>query len=168
MSSEPEHGTTFTIHLPPVSDALDSASMETLPRPGLGGSETILIVEDDPTVRGLASDSLVSCGYDVLVAAHPRDALDFSTRHAGKIDLLLTDIVLPGMNGRDLAEKFRELRPTTRVVFTTGYSQDESVRRDQIDRNQLLEKPFVPSALLRKVREVLDESSTGGVKPPKH
>ena len=168
VTSEPEHGTTFTIHLPPVSDALDSASMETLPTPGLGGSETILIVEDDPTVRGLASDSLVSCGYDVLVAAHPRDALDFSTRHAGKIDLLLTDIVLPGMNGRDLAKKFRELRPTTRVVFTTGYSQDESARREQLERNQLLEKPFVPSALLRKVREVLDESSTGGVKPPKH
>ncbi len=158
VTSELEQGTTFTIHISPVSETVDAVSDEDLPRHRLGGSETILVVEDDPTVRGLASDSLSGCGYDVLVASHSRDALDVSTRHAGKIDLLLTDIVMPGMNGRDLAKRFQEHRPTTRVVFTTGYAQDESVRGAQLERNQLLEKPFAPSALLRKVREVLDES----------
>ena len=124
----------------------------------MGGSETILVVEDDPTVRGLASDILSDHGYDVLVAKHPRSALEVGTSHAGKIDLLLTDIVMPGMNGRELAKSFQDSRPTTRVVFMTGYAQDDPVRSAQLESNQLLEKPFAPSGLLRKVREVLDQS----------
>ena len=158
VTSELEHGTTFTIHLPAVTDPIDEMPTHESASTSLGGSETILILEDDPTVRGLASSSLLGQGYDVVAAAHPDDALDFSTRHEGEIDLLLTDIVMPGMNGRELAKRFQELRPTTRVVFTTGYAQDESIRREQLERNQLLEKPFVPSALLRKVRQVLDET----------
>ena len=157
-ASEVDHGTTFTVHLPAVSDALDAVSTEELPRPSLGGSETILVVEDDPTVRGLASDILSDNGYDVLVAKHSRSALEVGTSHAGKIDLLLTDIVMPGMNGRELAKSFQDSRPTTRVVFMTGYAQDDPVRSAQLESNQLLEKPFAPSELLRKVREVLDQS----------
>ena len=91
------------------------------------------------------------------MAKHSRSALEVGTSHAGKIDLLLTDIVMPGMNGRELAKSFQDSRPTTRVVFMTGYAQDDPVRSAQLESNQLLEKPFAPSGLLRKVREVLDQ-----------
>ena len=158
VTSEVEHGTTFTIHLPAVSDALDAAPTEERPEQSLGGSETILVVEDDPTVRGLASDILTDHGYDVLVARHSRNALEVGTSHAGRIDLLLTDIVMPGMSGRELAKSFQDSRPTTRVMFMTGYAHDDPVHSAQPESNQLLEKPFAPSRLLRKVREVLDQS----------
>ena len=157
-TSEVAHGTTFTVHLPAVSDALDAVATEELPRPSLGGSETILIVEDDPTVSGLASDILRDHGYDVLVAKHSQNALEVGASHAGTIDLLLTDIVMPGMNGRDLAKSFQDSRPTTRVMFMTGYAQDDPVRSAQLENNQLLEKPFAPGGLLQKVRAVLDQS----------
>ena len=157
-TSEVAHGTTFAVHLPAVSDALDAVTTEELPRPSLGGSETILIVEDDPTVRGLASDILRDHGYDVLVAKHSQNALEVGASHAGTIDLLLTDIVMPGMNGRDLAKSFQDSRPTTRVMFMTGYAQDDPVRSAQLENNQLLEKPFAPGGLLQKVRAVLDQS----------
>ena len=158
VTSEVERGTTFTIHIPAVSEVLDAAPTEELPTPSLGGSETILVVEDDPTVRGLASDILTDHGYEVLVARHSRNALEVGTSHAGTIDLLLTDIVMPGMNGRELAKSFQDSRPATRVMFMTGYAHDDPVRSAQPDSNQLLEKPFAPSGLLRKVREVLDQS----------
>jgi PAS domain S-box-containing protein len=157
-TSEVARGTTFTVHLPAVSEALDVESTEELPRPSLAGSETILVVEDDPTVRSLTSDILRDHGYEVLVAKHSLHALEVGASHAGKIDLLLTDIVMPGMNGRDLAKTFQHARPETRVMFMTGYAQDDPVRSAQLESNQLLEKPFAPGGLLQRVRALLDQS----------
>jgi PAS domain S-box-containing protein len=146
-------GSMFHIHLPPVQAAADAAAP-------VGGSETIMVVEDDPTVRALACAVLGAKGYDVLRADGPTEALRISAAHDGEIDLLLTDLVMPVMNGRDLAVRITAERPTTRVLFTTGYTEDNARRRDQLDGFQLLEKPFVPNALLHKVRELLDRTQT--------
>ena len=156
VTSAVGRGTTFRIYLPTVAGPVELADTPSMAGDPVGGAETILVVEDNATVRALACDILASHGYEVLSAENPRDALEVSDRHPGEIDLLFTDVVMPGMSGGELAEKFAELRPGMGVVFTTGYAKDETFRRHQIDQVHLLEKPFVPNRLLRKVREALD------------
>ena len=156
VTSEVGRGTTFRIYLPTVAGPVEHADTPSATGEPVGGTETILVVEDNATVRALACNVLTSHGYRVLAAEDPMDALDVIDRHSGDIDLLFTDVVMPGMSGRELAEKFAELRPDAAVVFTTGYAKDETFRRHQIDQVHLLEKPFVPNGLLRKVREALD------------
>lgn len=118
------------------------------------GAETILLVEDEEAVRTIARKILESFGYFVLDAEHSDRALAVVTTTDGTIHLLLTDIVMPGMDGQKLAQRFLELRPETRVLFMSGYA--DSPERYRIDRRRFIQKPFTPVGLARKVREAID------------
>jgi signal transduction histidine kinase len=156
VSSEPGRGTTFRIYLPehtgPVEE-LPSPSSVAPPR----GIETILIVEDEPAVRRMASRALRSQGYAVLEAANGAEALEVLSGAAGPVDLVLSDVVMPVLNGRELSERLAIDRPEVRVLFMSGYTDDDIVRRGLLQPGApFLQKPFVPADLSRKVREVLD------------
>ncbi len=153
-------GTTFTIFFPCVETTSGEAARQHRARDhALGGSETILVVEDEPAVQELVSRILKSRGYTVLVASGGREALDLAQSHGHHIDLLLSDVVMPGMSGRELAEHLLQLSPRTRVAFLSGYTDDEVLRHGVLDaRFAFLQKPFTPDVLARKVREVLDGS----------
>lgn len=151
--SEPGHGTEFKVYLPRVDAPAERAPIiSAAPR----GTETVLLVEDEPHVRAVACRVLERAGYAVLVAADPLDALRIAGE-AGPIDLLLTDVVMPHMNGRELAERIRAVRPGLRVLFTSGYTDDAILRHGVLDEGvPFLQKPITPSALARRVRETLD------------
>ncbi|HKB26095.1 MAG TPA: response regulator, partial [Methylomirabilota bacterium] len=120
------------------------------------GSETILLVEDEDGLRELAREILTAGGYKVLVAAGPGDALGVARRHGGPIHLLLTDVVMPQMSGRELVERLAPEQPEMKVLYMSGYAADAIVHRGVLDPGTvLLQKPFSPDALTRKVREVL-------------
>jgi CheY-like chemotaxis protein len=122
------------------------------------GTETLLLVEDDPAVRALAERILVSCGYALRQAADGRDALAL-IRTGEHIDMLITDVVMPHIGGRDLAEAVCALRPGVRLLFTSGYTPDEVLRRGVLSAEvAFLQKPFTPSALATTVRAVLDDA----------
>jgi PAS domain S-box-containing protein len=154
VTSEVDRGTTFRVYLPPVdapAEPIEPAVMVSKP---VGGSETILVVEDDPTVRAMACVVLSGHGYRVLEAASGGEALQLEQVYDGQIDLLLTDVVMPGMNGRELAIQFADRRPSAKVLYTTGYAKD-TFRQELVGGRNLLEKPFVPAGLLHKIRDVL-------------
>jgi CheY-like chemotaxis protein len=116
----------------------------------------VLLVEDDDQVRAVASQILTTHGYEVLAAREAGDALLQLAAHRGPVQLLLTDIVMPGMNGRQLAEHVRQLRPDIRVLFTSGYAGDAIMQRGVVQANAaFLAKPYSADSLLRKVSEVL-------------
>jgi signal transduction histidine kinase len=151
--SEPGHGTTFKIYLPRVDAAADRPVPAIAP---VGGSETILLVEDEPQVRAVVRRALERSGYSVLVANDPIDALRIADEADG-IDLLLTDVVMPQMNGRELAERVRTRRPDTRVLFMSGYTDDAILRHGVLDEGvPFLQKPVTPGSLTRHVRATLD------------
>ena len=150
-------GSKFTICFPRVSDAdQDAAGQETsaaYPR----GTETILLVEDEEVVRSLACRVLESQGYNVLAAHDPDESLLLTARHTGNIDLLITDVVMPGMGGAELASWIAESRPQTRVLYMSGYTEDAIAHRGITSSGvAFLQKPFTPSALAAKVRSLLD------------
>jgi two-component system cell cycle sensor histidine kinase/response regulator CckA len=123
----------------------------------LRGSETILLVEDDPAVRPLVASLLEMNGYTVLQAKEGREAIEIAEQQRGKIDLLLTDIVMPDMNGRELADKLVVEHPKLKVVFTSGYPADATVRQGLSEANvAFIEKPYLPDELARTLRSVLD------------
>jgi PAS domain S-box-containing protein len=154
--SEPGQGTTFKIYLPRVEApaAVDAA------RPAAGvatGSETVLLVEDEEGVRRIAARILRSAGYQVLSAASGPEALAIVETHAGALDLLLTDVVMPRMSGRELADRLVALRPGLRVLFASGYTDEAIVHHGVLDPGtHFIGKPFSAAELTRKVREVLD------------
>jgi signal transduction histidine kinase len=151
--SEPGQGTTFKIYLPRVDAAADRPLVVTTPA---GGSETILLVEDEPQVRAVVRRTLERAGYAVVVAQDPHEAVRIAEA-AGPIDLLLTDVVMPYMNGRELAERVRSRRPGVRVLFTSGYTDDAILRHGVLDEGvPFLQKPITPASLMRSVRETLD------------
>ncbi len=155
--SEPGRGTRVKVYLPRVAAALDTPAPAPEPQQVRGGQETVLLVEDATPVRSLARRSLEACGYTVLDAADGPAALQLSTRHAGGIDLLVTDVVMPGMSGRELAERLAPKRPAMKVLYTSGYTDDAMVRQGVLTAGvAFLQKPFVPETLARKVRDVLD------------
>jgi PAS domain S-box-containing protein len=157
-SSEPGRGATFRIYLPPVHEPVESPDVAAAPvsRPS-GGHETLLLAEDDPGVRQIVSDALAQQGYSVLRAPDGQTALEIARAHPGVIHLLLTDLVMPGMTGRGLAEALRAERPGVRVLFMSGYTDDAVVRQAVLDTGlPFLQKPFTPGALAAKVRAVLD------------
>jgi CheY-like chemotaxis protein len=122
----------------------------------LGGSETVLVVEDQDEVRGLATRVLKAHGYRVLEAADGASALALVESHPGPIDLLLTDVVLPGMNGRELAACLKKLLPAVKVLYTSGYTYNVIAHRGVLDRDvAYIAKPYTPDGLAAKVREVL-------------
>ena len=153
--TEPGKGTTFKTYLPRLdvpAEALPHADPSALPSLG---TETILVVEDEDAVRALARKTLEARGYRVLEAADGAEAMKVASQES--IALLVTDMVLPGMGGREIAERILEMHPEARVVYTSGYTDDVIVRQGLMDHGStFLEKPFTPNVLARKVREVLD------------
>jgi two-component system cell cycle sensor histidine kinase/response regulator CckA len=158
--SEPGEGTTFKIYFPRVlgaADAVDARPAESPPAESSRGSETILLVEDDDQVRVIAQNILRRRGYVVLVASNGGEALLACEKHGARIHLLLTDVVLPRMSGRQLAERLTPMRPEMRVLFMSGYTDDAMVQHGVLDSGMaFLEKPLTPMSLARKVRETLD------------
>ncbi len=154
--SEPGRGTTFKIYLPAVHASLESKEASAA-MAASRGSETIVLVEDEDSLRRIARTVLETRGYNVLVASSGAEALQMLASHAGPIDLLVTDTVMPGMSGRSLSHRVREAYPGTRVLLMSGYSQDAVVLHGELGPGTaFLQKPFVPNMLARKVREALD------------
>jgi signal transduction histidine kinase/CheY-like chemotaxis protein len=179
VESEPGQGSTFQIYLPraaaPVVTPPDLRPPPEPAGPGptgetalaQGHGETILLVEDAQRVRAVVREILEMSGYVVLEARHGADALEVSNRHAGTIHLLVTDVVMPQMSGRELSQRLSTLRPDLKVLYMSGYTDDAIVRHGVLASGiAFLSKPFTPDALALKVREVLDGTSTGAVVTP--
>jgi CheY-like chemotaxis protein len=160
--SQVGHGTTFDLYFPRVNpQALTTTVMESR---GIlrQGSETILLVEDDMSVRDLIRSELAKIGYQVLEARNGVEACLTATQQNLHVDLLLTDVVMPGMNGRELAQHLSVIKPNLRVLFMSGYLDDICVNRGMDPhRTTFLQKPFTPDVLLRTVRALLDSSAPG-------
>jgi len=155
--SEPGQGAAFKIYLPRVVDAVETAARETVVTESPRGTETILLVEDEEGVRELTRDILRASGYTVVDAEHGGEALLACERHAGPIHLLMTDVIMPQMSGRELAERLTRLRPDMKVLYVSGYTDDAVVRHGVLESGTaFLQKPFIPDTVTRKVREVLD------------
>ena len=156
-------GSTFHVYLPRLGEAVPLAE-EGKPAVGtLRGTETVLVVDDQEEIRKLAQVVLKSNGYKVVVAANGWEALLYSERHAGPIHLMLTDVVMPGMTGQELAERLRPLRPEMAVVFMSGYLENGTLQPGALNAGGgFLAKPFSPDALATKVREVLGPPRSAG------
>jgi PAS domain S-box-containing protein len=160
VDSEPGHGATFTVYIPSAAEdrlEVEEAAQDPPAAAERGGEETILVVEDEEALRALIALILSEAGYRVLTAADGQDAVELVARHDSPIDLVVTDSIMPRLGGSDLARRLRDLRPETRVIQMTGYS-DRSVTADSGTDlwHAFVAKPFEPEFLLRQVREVLD------------
>jgi PAS domain S-box-containing protein len=158
VDSQPGQGTTFRVYFPACDKPLPPpAQPAPAAPPARGGRETILLVEDEPVLRELAHTILSEYEYEVIEASSGPEALQVWEAQAGRIDLLLTDLALPGhMTGRDLAQQLRERKPDLRVIYTTGYSADALAEETTLDRVRFLPKPYPPPQLAQTVRECLD------------
>ena len=157
LYSEPGRGTTFKIYLPRVDQAPEQLAAAPAVRETPRGTETVLLVEDDDAVRTLTRKMLAAHGYTVLAAGGGAEALELAAGHTGPIHLLVTDVVLPGMSGRDLAARFRSGRPGVKVLYTSGYTDEAIVHHGILDAGiAFLQKPFTSTTLAHKVRETLD------------
>ncbi|MCZ7663585.1 MAG: ATP-binding protein [Thermoleophilia bacterium] len=158
--SEPGKGTTFKVYLPRADKPVDWSPRSRATPDGASrdGDETILLVEDEPAVLRLAARVLASRGYVVFTAGSPEEAITLFREHPGRVHLLLTDVILPGMSGHALAEVLTgEQSQAPRVLYMSGYTRNAIVHEGRLDADiEFLEKPFTPEALARRVREVLD------------
>jgi two-component system cell cycle sensor histidine kinase/response regulator CckA len=155
--SERGYGTTVKVYLPAVEGAAETEAASEHLEPDLVGSGTILVAEDQTDVRALVSHVLRAYGYRVLTASNGEEALAVAARETRAIDLLITDVVMPGLNGRELAERLGRLRPRMKVLFISGYTEDTVVRRGVLKPDlNYLSKPFGPAALLTSIRRILD------------
>ena len=159
VDSTPGHGTTFYLLLPRLGERpTDLVAEEEMPEM-LTGQETVLLTEDEDSVRVVATAALERRGYRVLAAADGDSAIAISRAFPGRIDLLVTDVVMPGMNGRQLAEQLEMMRPSMRVLFVSGYTDDAVLLKGvSLDARTFLQKPFTSLELARRVRAVLDQS----------
>jgi two-component system, cell cycle sensor histidine kinase and response regulator CckA len=162
VESEPGEGSTFRVYLPRAATPA-AGSHAVIAATGTAtrvGSETILLVEDDDAVRLMARRVLDRSGYRVLEATTGAEALRLCEESGDAIDLILSDLVMPEMGGRELAEQVRARHPGVRLLFMSGYTEDAAMRRSFLDSSDsFLAKPFTPTALVAKVREVLDGPS---------
>ncbi len=155
-NSELGQGTTFRIYLPQVEDPLEHASPTHKTQVALGGSETVLLVEDEESVRELVHETLASKGYKVIEADDGEAGLRLAESYEGTIDLLVTDVVMPGMGGCELAQRVGASRPQIKVLYLSGYTEDAIVHHGVLEPGTaFLQKPFTLQVLARKVREVL-------------
>jgi CheY-like chemotaxis protein len=155
--SEPGQGTSFKIYLPLRDEPLSAPRPEFKPAQAVSG-ETVLVVEDEALVRKMIARALEDAGYQVLQAGDAVEAVEVFTRASGKISLLLTDIVMPGKNGRELARQVAQLSPGMPVLFISGYTDGEIERRGLLEPGAaFMQKPLIPPALVRAVRELLDQ-----------
>jgi CheY-like chemotaxis protein len=160
VDSHPGKGTSFTVLLPAVErdEVPDSEEEDEGSVPG--GFETVLLVEDEEGVRSLAREVLVQAGYRVLVANDGVQGVEVAAGHEGEIDLVLTDVVMPNLGGRAMAERLSAVRPTTRVLYMTGYSEDVVLADGRLKPDtELIQKPFSPDTLLARIRGMLDAES---------
>jgi PAS domain S-box-containing protein len=156
--SEVGHGSTFKVYLPRVDEEAAAAAGEVPAEPLARASETILLVEDEKSLREMVREILEEGGYTVLEGGSPEEALAAARSHSGPIHLMLTDVVMPRMGGRDLAAELAALRPGLRVVYMSGYTDNAIVHHGVLDPGtHFLQKPFTADALLRKIRTALDE-----------
>jgi len=155
VASEPERGTTFKIYMPRVVDApAESGMPEAVPE--MRGHETVLVVEDQAEVREYAAAALGAYGYQVMEAADAEEALLVCEREGERIDLILTDVVMPGLSGRELADRLKTLRPGIKVLFMSGHTDDIMVHHGVLRKEAgFIQKPFSPDVLAMKVREIL-------------
>jgi len=149
VESEPGYGSTFRVYIPRIEAPVTAPRTETARDSLPGGDATILLVEDEAAVRRLVGEILSRLGYRVLVASDGIEALALSREFAEPIQLLLTDVIMPGMDGRELAERMMITRPDTRILFMSGYAEPP------IPDEVLLQKPLTPDALARKVAAIL-------------
>lgn len=155
--SEPGQGTTFKIYLPRVEEAVESVQGKEAPTEALQGKETILLVEDEEMVRDLARLALVKNGYTVLEAPDGVEALNISEQYEGPVHLMITDVVMPRLGGREAAERLAPSRPDMRVLYMSGYTDNAIVHHGMLGpETRFIQKPFTPATLLRKMREVLE------------
>jgi len=161
IDSEPGQGACIRIYLPRVEAPTD-ATAEPHAAPAVhGGRETVLVVEDQEDVRDLALEFLRSQGYAVLQASNGMEALEIAGRHRGRIDLLMTDVIMPGITGRELAQRLAVSRPETRVLYVSGYTEEAIGQHGVLEPGtEFLAKPFSRNALARKLREILDNGAT--------
>ena len=161
VHSTPGSGTTFKIFLPRVLGKTDALPMADSPEPPPRGTETVLVVEDQDNVAAVVRGSLQMCGYRVLEARHGAEALHVWQEHGASIDLIVTDVVMPVMNGPEFVRRARATRPEIKVLYMSGYTEQGFSALDLLSPDDgFLPKPFVPSALTRKVREVLDSGDS--------
>ncbi len=156
LESAKGRGTSFAIYLPRTLDSVSSAGVAEPAHAPAPGSETLLLVEDDDQVRSVAQEILKLQGYRVLPAATPRDALQLSARFPERIHLMLTDVIMPEMNGRDLALRLRAERPNLQVLYMSGYADKALEADDALSSATFLQKPLTPDSLAHAVRRVLD------------
>jgi len=156
VDSEPGAGSTFTVYLPHAVDQTAPLAASAVLPVG-GGTETILLVEDDSHIRALSARGLGRHGYTLLLARHGADAVKLADGYKGKIDLLLTDIVMPGVNGRALAERLSKSISDLKVLYTSGYTDSvATLQAIRASSAAFIQKPYSPDSLARKVRSVLD------------
>jgi two-component system cell cycle sensor histidine kinase/response regulator CckA len=163
--SEPGLGSTFKVYFPQVQALSREVAIAKLVERSARGSETVLLVEDEVSVQLASSQFLTRSGYNVLEASNGEDALRVSRAHAGAIDLMITDVVMPKMGGPMLAEWLADERPNMKVLFVSGYAENTVLRRGKIDVTiRFLQKPFSGKMLVGKVREVLEENDARKLK----
>ena len=155
--SELGRGTTIKIYFPEFKENAESLKIKDAPTI-LGGTETILIVDDEPSIRNVVNDILLSYGYEILVAANGEEALEIAKNSSNKIDLLLTDVIMPGMNGRELAERVTAINPKIAVLFMSGYTDNIITHQGVLKPGtMMINKPLVPNILAKKIRDILDK-----------
>ncbi len=155
VQSEPGQGAAFHIYLPQVEGVAEKQSVP-LPDPHFGGTETVLLVEDEESVRQLVRDTLATKGYRVLEAASGEAGLSIAEHHEGTIDLVVTDVMMPGISGRELVSQLAQIRPNVRVLYLSGYTEDAILSDSSNEKGTaFLQKPFSLQSLSRKVRELL-------------
>jgi CheY-like chemotaxis protein len=159
--SEPNQGATFKVYLPRVYEALDVVPPSPPASAPARGVETILLVEDEAPLRKVVHQILTRQGYLVLASSGGEEALRLARSHPGAIDLIATDVIMPGLGGRELVERLLALHPEASVLFMSGYTDDAVVHHGILERGTaFLQKPFSAAVLARKVREVLDSSES--------
>jgi PAS domain S-box-containing protein len=160
VESEPGRGTIFRLYFPRLFHIAENREGKEGPPILRTGSETIFLVEDEEPLLNISRNVLTRLGYRVLTARSPYEALELAGGGAEKFDLLLTDVIMPQMNGRELAERIQSLQPDLKVLFMSGYTSDVVIHQGVLDRGvNFIEKPFSPQTLARKVREVLENNS---------
>jgi len=155
--SEIDHGTTFKVYLPQVSSESEKLPLEKIASGPAPGTETILFVEDEESVRELVGEYLQARGYQIIEASDGLQALDLAAKHQGAIQLLITDVVMPRLSGRELATRLAAKRPGLKVLYISGYTDDSIFRHGVLEGGMaFLQKPFNLKSIAQKVREVLD------------
>ena len=158
--SEPGQGSTFKMYLPRIAEEEGADNVVPEKKAVVTGTETILLVEDEPSILKMTQIILKRNGYTVLPAASPSEAMEKATNHSGSIDLLMSDVVMPEMNGRDLAAKVKALRPDITLLFMSGYTENVIVHQGVLDAGvAFIQKPFSMADMTKKVREVLDSAT---------